>query len=125
TRLGSRRDAAAWMVIVLSFVTIAVVGTWNAFKYPVSLSYDAVSTANYMQVVLKYHRLPTKQETDESRQPPIYYVVGGLAAHAGREVFGGRESDTLVLAESSHRGSQLLNLAFVLITAVILLLLAR
>lgn len=125
TRFGGRRDAAPWIVIALSFVAITCIGTWNAFKYPVSLSYDAKSTANYIQVVLKYHRLPKKSETDEARQPPVYYVVGGLAAHAGREVFGWHEADTLVLAETSYRGAQLLNLAFVLLTAVLLLSLAR
>src|SRR5262249_17932538 len=123
--LRGRRDAAAWTAIGLSFVALTGVGLWNAFKYPVSLSYDAVSTANYMQVVLKYHRIPKKSETDESRQPPVYYVVGGLAAHAWREVFGWHESSRLVLAESSYRGAQLINLAFVLLTAALMLSLAR
>jgi hypothetical protein len=125
TRLLGRRDAAPWAAIVLSFVAVIGVGAWNAFRYPPSLSYDAVSTANYMQVVLKYHRLPTPQESLESRQPPVYYVVGGLAAHAGREVFGWRDSERLELAESSYRGAQLLNVVFVLATALLLLLLAR
>jgi hypothetical protein len=125
TRLGGRRDAAAWIVIVLSFVAIAGIGTWNAVKYPVALSYDGVATANYMQYVLRYHRIPPPQVTVESRQPPVYYVVGGLAAHAGRELFGWREADQVGLAETSYRGAQLLNLAFVLLTGVMLLSLAR
>ena len=124
-RLGGQPDAVPWIVIVLSLIAIAGVGTWNTFRYPVSLSYDAVSTANYMQVVLKYHRIPTPQESAESRQPPVYYVVGGLAAHAGHRWFGWREASRLELAETSYRGAQILNVLFVLATALLLLLLAR
>jgi hypothetical protein len=122
TRLARRPDATAWTVIALSFVAIAGVGAWNAAKFPVALSYNGVATANYMQYILRYHRIPPPQVTVESRQPPVCYVVVGLAAHAGREVFGWREADQVGLAETSYR-AQLLNLAFVLLTAGLLLLL--
>jgi hypothetical protein len=124
-RLRARPDVLAWLAIGVSFVAMATVGAWNAAYYPMALGYDYNSTANYMHVVLTDHRLPTYAESAESRQPPVYYIVGGLAARAGHRFFGWNQGLTPELPENSYTGAQALNVFFVLGTALLLLSLAR
>lgn len=115
----------SWAAITASFVVILVVGCWNAWHYPITLGYDYRDNVDYMHVLLDQHRLPNIDETAEYNQPPVYYVVGGIAARAGHWLFGWHEEPTHDLPEHSYRGAQLLNLGFVLGTALLLLLLAR
>ena len=118
-------ELLSWTAIVLSFLAIAVVGGWNAANYKITLGYDYNSNAEYMHILLDEHRIPTPQESLESRQPPLYYLVGGLAARAGHWIFGWHEEPTKDLPEHSYRGAQILNTVFVLVTALFVLLLAR
>jgi hypothetical protein len=104
---------------------ILAIGLWNAWRFPVALSYDFGANAGYMHAVLSEHRLPTKDESVEYHQPPVYYVLGGLAARAGRLVFGWNEAPTNQGPERSFRGAQILNVVFVLVTALLVLSLAR
>jgi hypothetical protein len=124
---GTPRTFFAWTTISLSLFVIAYVGGWNAAKYPIALGYDYNSTAIYMHVVLSDHRIPTQSETLEGRQPPVYYIVGGLAARAGHRLFHWEEAKTTAggVPENSYRGAQILNVVFVLLTALLLLSLAR
>ena len=115
----------ALAAVVVSFAAILVIGGWNAAKYPITLGYDYNSNADYMHVVLTDHRLPHADETAEANQPPLYYLVGGLAARAGHAVFGWDEEPTTDLPEHSYRGAQILNVVFVLLTALLLFALAR
>jgi hypothetical protein len=124
-QLPEPRVFFAWTAIALAFGVIAYVGCWNAAKYPIVLGYDYNSNAQYMHVLLSEHRLPTQSESLESRQPPVYYLVGGLAARAGHAVFGWHEEPTTDLPEHTYRGAQLLNVLFALLTGVVLLSLAR
>ncbi|HZQ80562.1 MAG TPA: hypothetical protein VFB25_01145 [Gaiellaceae bacterium] len=124
-QLGPPGAFFAWTVIALSLVTIVFVGGWNSAKYPITLGYDYNSNADYMHVLLDDHRIPTPTESLESRQPPVYYLVGGLAARAGHWIFGWHEEPTKDLPEHSYRGAQILNVVFALLTALLLLSLAR
>lgn len=124
-RLAGAEHALAWITITLSLAAILFIGGWNAAKYPITLGYDYNSNANYMHVLLDEHRLPRFEETAEANQPPLYYLVGGLAARAGHVVFGWHEEPTMDLPEHTYRGAQILNTAFVLLTALLLLSLAR
>lgn len=111
--------------IVLALLAIVVIGGWNAARYPVPLGYDYQPNADYMHVLLEEHRLPTHAESQESGQPPVYYLVGGLAARAGHWLFGWHEAPWTQLPEHTYRGAQILNVFFVLVTAFLVLALAR
>jgi len=115
----------ARVIVGISLAAVLAIGLWNAWRFPIALSYDFVSNSNYMHVVLDDHRLPTKAESPEYRQPPVYYVVGGLAARAGRFVFHWNEGPLNLIPEHSFRGAQLLNVAIVFATALLVLSLAR
>jgi hypothetical protein len=124
-RLGDPRVVLARASIVLALVAIVLVGGWNAVRYPVPLGYDYQPNADYMHVLLEKHRLPTHAESQEAGQPPVYYLVGGIAARAGHWLFGWHEAPWTQLPEHSYRGAQLLNVLFVLVTAFLVLALAR
>lgn len=124
-RLGEPRLALARATIGIALVAIVFIGGWNAARYPIPLSYDYRATADYMHVLLDKHRLPTHAESQESGQPPVYYLVGGLAARAGHWLFGWHEAPWTQLPEHSYRGAQILNVLFVLVTAFLVLALAR
>ncbi len=119
------RVLLAYFTIVVSLFAVLFTGVWNAKGYPISLGYDYHANAMYMHVLLDEHRLPTKDESAEYRQPPVYYAVGGLAARAGHRIFGWEDAPWADLPEHSYRGAQLLNTAFVFLTALLVLSLAR
>lgn len=123
-RVARVEAIGATTVIVVSLVVIAFVGCWNAMRYPIALGYDYRANVDYMHVLLDQHRLPTEEETAEANQPPLYYLVGGLAARAGN-LFGWYEEPSTDLPEHTYRGAKLLNVGFVLLTALLLLSLAR
>jgi hypothetical protein len=113
------------LTLGISLAAILCVGLWNAWRFPIALGYDFGANAAYMHAALHDHRLPTKDESAEYRQPPVYYVVGGLAARAGRIVFHWNEAPDNQGPERSFRGAQILNVALVLLTALLVLSLAR
>lgn len=115
-----------WAAVVVAFATIVFVGVWNAQRYPVPLGYDAQGHVDYAHVLLHQHRLPRPTETNEAGQPPGYYLVAGMAASLGRSLFGWHEMKPYTqMPELSYRGAQYLNLAAVLGTACLLLLLGK
>jgi hypothetical protein len=113
----ARVQLVSRIAIGVAFGAIAFIGIWNAQRYPVALGYDAQGHTAYAHILLHEHRLPSAAETNEAGQPPGYYAVGGLAARLGESIFG--------WPADSYRGAQYLNLAAVLATAWILLLLAK
>lgn len=120
-----RRLPFTRLAICIALAAILCVGLWNAWRFPIALGYDFGSNAAYMHAVFHEHRLPTKDESAEYRQPPVYYVVGGAAARAGRIVFHWNEAPDNQGPERSFRGAQILNVAFVFLTALLVLSLAR
>lgn len=120
-----RRVPVVRLIVVVSLAAILGIGLWNAWRFPIALGYDFGANAAYMHAALHDHRLPTKDESAEYRQPPVYYVVGGLAARAGRIVFHWNEAPDNQGPERSFRGAQILNVAFVFLTALLVLSLAR
>ena len=124
--LGPPRLFFAWVTIALSLLAILYVGAWNAAKYPVPLGYDAQGHVDYTHVLLREHHIPTSTQSAESNQPPLYYAVAGAAAIVGHTVFGWSEDRPYSqLPEISYRGAQILNVLFVLLTALCVLWLAR
>jgi hypothetical protein len=117
----------AKLTIALSLGAILYVGAWNAAKYPIVLGYDMQPNAAYAHILLDQHHIPHPDQSAESHQPPGYYLVAEIAARAGHEIFGWLEARpfSAQLPEASYRGAQILNIALVLGTALILLALAR
>jgi hypothetical protein len=125
--LGPPRLFFAWLTIALSLLMIVYVGAWNAAKYPIVLGYDAQPNAAYAHILLDQHHIPHPDQSEESSQPPGYFFVAEIAARAGHEIFGWLEARpfSAQLPEASYRGAQILNVALVFATALILLALAR
>jgi hypothetical protein len=117
----------AKLTIALSLGAILYVGAWNAAKYPIVLGYDMQPNAAYAHILLDQHHIPHPDQSAEAHQPPGYYFVAEVAARAGHEIFGWLEARpfSAQLPEASYRGAQILNVALVLGTALILLALAR
>lgn len=102
--------------VALAFVALAgAFALWNALAYPVGAGYDAASHREYADFVVREWRLPRRNETPEYYSPPLYYVVAGLTAKAGRAA-GLGEPDKLV---------QLLNVPIVVGILLLTLALAR
>lgn len=125
--LGPPRLFFAWLTIALSLGAILYVGSWNAAKYPIILGYDMQPNAAYAHILLDQHHIPRRDQSAESNQPPGYYFVAEIAARAGHEIFGWLEARpySAQLPEASYRGAQILNVALVFGTALMLLALAR
>ena len=125
--LGPLNLFFARLTIALSLGAILYVGAWNAAKYPIVLGYDMQPNAAYGHILLDQHHIPHPDQSAESHQPPGYYFVAEVAARAGHEVFGWLEARpfSAQLPEASYRGAQILNVALVFGTALILLALAR
>ena len=117
----------AKLTIVLSLGAILYVGGWNAARYPIVLGYDMQPNAAYAHILLDQHHIPHPDQSAEAHQPPGYYFVAEVAARAGHEIFGWLEARpfSAQLPEASYRGAQILNVALVFGTALILLALAR
>ena len=102
----------------LAYAFAAVAGLivlWNASSYPSGAGYDATSHREYADFLIRELRLPHAGETPEYYSPPLYFGLAGAAAwlarHAGL-------SDAFKVA-------QLLNVAMVLGTALLVIALAR
>jgi hypothetical protein len=126
--LGPPRLFFAWLTIALSLLVIVYAGAWNAAKYPIVLGYDAQPNAAYAHVLLDQHHIPRFDQSQESKQPPGYYFVAGIAARVGLHwPFNWREARpfSAQLPEASYRGAQILNVVLDVATALVLLLLVR
>ncbi|HEY5058568.1 MAG TPA: hypothetical protein VII51_06085 [Gaiellaceae bacterium] len=104
-----------WAAIAIStlFVLITCVGAWNASRFPIKLGYDAVEHIGYADQLIYHGTIPSG--TGEYYTPPGYYAVAGVVTWI-----------TAKLGFSHpHHFVQYLNVPFVLLTAVLLLVLAR
>lgn len=107
---GAPRRVAAALVVVAGALVL-----WNALAYPSGAGYDAASHREYADFVVREWRLPHRNETPEYYSPPLYYVVAGLVAKAGRGAGLG----------DPHKLVQLLNVPIVVGIALLTLALAR
>jgi hypothetical protein len=101
--------------IVCLFVFMLFVGVWNAARYPIMLGYDAPAHIAYADVLIHHGRTPTAAESGAYYAPPGYYALAGAATWVGERIG---------LADP-HRAALYLNIVFVLLTAALLLVLAR
>jgi hypothetical protein len=106
-----------WARIALAclFVLIAFVGVWNAARYPIMLGYDAQEHITYADGLIHNGTTPTVADGGEYYAPPGYYAVAGAASWIGGKVG----------LSDPHQAAQYLNVVFVLLTAALLLVLAR
>lgn len=124
--LGEPAVFFAWLTVALSLLAIGYVGSWNARHYPIPLGYDAQGHTDYEHTLVRFHHLPSREESAESNQPPAYYVLGSVAAVAGHKLFGWNDTANYEqLHEPSYRGAQYLNVLYMLLTALCVLWLAR
>jgi hypothetical protein len=105
----------AALTIGCCFGLMAVVGVWNASRYPTLLGYDSTAHLTYADTLIHQGRLPTSLEAGTFYAPPGYYAIAGAATWLG-EAFG---------MQHGYRVAQYLNVIFVLGTAALLLVLAR
>jgi hypothetical protein len=116
----------ARLTIALSLGALLYVGLWNAAKYPISLGFDAQPNAAYIHVLLDEHHIPRPDQSGEANQPPAYYLIAGIAARIGHNVFNWHETETYPgFPEASFRGALYLNVLLVFLTALCVLWLAR
>lgn len=97
------------------FTVVLGIGLWNATRYPVMLGYDAQEHIAYADGLISHGTTPTVAAGGEYYAPPGYYAVAGAATWVGRQIG----------MSEPHQAAQYLNVVFVLLTAALLLILAR
>jgi hypothetical protein len=102
-------------VLVFLFVSMAVIGSYNAWNYPAELSYDWLSNYTYAEGLIHHGHIPTQAEGGSFYTPPGFYAIGGAALWVGEQLGMAHPAELL----------QQLNVVFVLATAYLLLLTAR
>jgi 4-amino-4-deoxy-L-arabinose transferase-like glycosyltransferase len=107
--ISARLDRVVLAVLILLFGTIAV---WNSRTYPPLGGFDAAQHIEYARTLIERGELP---EGGASYTPPGFYVLAGSAIKVG-DALGVGEPERLV---------QLLNAAFAIGTALLVLALAR
>jgi hypothetical protein len=103
------------VVLVALFLAIVVIGTYNAWTYPVELSYDWLSNYTYAESLIHHGHIPSQAQGGEFYTPPGFYAIGGAGLWIGEK---------LGMAHPA-RIVQQLNVLMVLATALLLLLTAR
>lgn len=104
------RVAAAVLVGLFALVTL-----WNAASYPPGAGYDASHHIDYAEMLVKEGRTPTQESRSEYYTPPLFYAVSGAAIVVGEQ---------LGLGEPK-RVAQLVNAVLAVLTALLVLALAR
>jgi hypothetical protein len=105
----------ASVAICALFTVVLGIGLWNATHYPVMLGYDAHEHITYADGLISHGTTPTAADGGEYYAPPGYYAVAGAATWVGRQIG----------MSEPHQAAQYLNIVFVLLTAALLLILAR
>jgi hypothetical protein len=79
-----RRFLAA---VVATLVGLTVLLVWNVFQYDWLRGYDAWHNSLYVETLRDEHRLPTRDESGSSHNPPLFFVTAvvleSLAAESG------------------------------------------
>jgi hypothetical protein len=100
--------------LVLLFGSFATLLVWNALHYDWLRGYDAWQNWRYEQAIAHGH-LPSRAETDEWHNPPLFYV----AARAAQWLAGSLGAD------KPEQGAQFIGVASGIGLAVLALLIAR
>ena len=102
--------------VAIGFAVLAgLIVLWNASAYPAGAGYDAPSHREYADFLIQHLRLPIRNETPEYYSPPLYYAVAGAVTWVGRQAGLGEP----------HKLAQLLNVAAVVGTVLLVIGLAR
>jgi 4-amino-4-deoxy-L-arabinose transferase-like glycosyltransferase len=71
-----------WPVVVACLALIVAVSWRNETNYPIYGGYDESAHQVYADVLAHRWHIPSAAESTESRQPPAFYLVAGLAERA-------------------------------------------
>jgi 4-amino-4-deoxy-L-arabinose transferase-like glycosyltransferase len=116
---GYERPVATplWATVSISALSLAIlfIGMWNATRAPVYGGYDAQEHIDYAYNLIHHGRLPNQTQGGEFYTPPGFYAIAGVALWIG-QLIGTHEPPHLALY---------LNAIYMLVTAGVLLTLAR
>lgn len=108
--MRGRNLAAAALIAAL-----ALVGGWNALKYPSGAGYDVRQHREYADLLIHHGEIPGSGSRSEYYTPPGFYALAGVATVIGEHVHSG----------DPHKLGQVLNWLVLVVTAVVLWALAR
>jgi len=103
----------ASLVVVLA--ATAAIAVANAVTFPRGLGYDALAHRTYADILIHHGRIPSSSESQEFHTPPGFYAIAGAAEVAAKQLG----------AAHPWQVARALNVAWVLGTAILTLLIAR
>lgn len=61
--------------VVATLIGLAILLVWNVFHYDWLRGYDAWHNSRYVETLRYEHRLPTREESGSSHNPPLFFVT--------------------------------------------------